>query len=233
MQPTGEQRRKQPADLHTGSHCGEYRLYSSLTFGSAEHIAETVVWAPKSGHPVAFESFECEFLFFFEPFSWQITDANDHSPVFQNAPYSANVSESTPLYSQIIPAGIIRAVDNDQEGPFSTVQYNVLPGPFSHMVRFESPLGGALLLASPLDFETQPQFFVEISCADQGQPPRQSVTKVTIYVKDADDQNPRFLDEKYSAVWEDTLRIGDQMLVHPRPIKGKYEVASPVKHSTH
>ncbi|KAK4337218.1 hypothetical protein RND71_043317 [Anisodus tanguticus] len=148
-----------------------------------------------------------------------ITDANDHSPVFLNAPYTANVSESAPIFSQLLPAGIIRAVDGDQEGPFSTVQYNVLPGPFSHMVRFESPLGGALLLASPLDFENQPRFWVEITALDQGEPPRQAVTKVNINVIDADDQNPRFLDEKYTSIWNENLRIGDQLEIHPRPIK--------------
>ena len=148
-----------------------------------------------------------------------ITDANDHSPVFQNAPYSANVSESAPVYSQIIPAGIIKAIDADQEGPFSTVQYQVLPGPFSHVIRFESPLGGALILASPLDYESQSRFVVEIAALDGGEPPRQSVTKVTINVLDADDQNPRFLDDKYTCIWHDSLRIGDQMQIHPRPIK--------------
>jgi len=162
-----------------------------------------------------------------------ITDANDHSPVFINAPYSVNVSESAPVYSQIIPSGIIKAIDADQEGPFSTVSYNVLQGPFSHMVRFESALGGALLLASPLDYESQPKIWVEIAALDQGEPPRQSTTKVTINVLDSDDQNPRFLDEKYSCIWDESLRIGDQIQVQPRSIKAidpDLDINSPIEY---
>lgn len=101
------------------------------------------------------------------------------------------------------------------------------------MVRFESPLGGALLLASPLDYESQPKIWVEIAALDQGEPPRQSVTKVTINVLDADDQNPRFLDEKYTCVWDETLRIGDQIQVHPRPIKAvdpDLDINSPIEY---
>lgn len=46
-------------------------------------------------------------------------------------------------------------------------------------------LGGALLLASPLDYENQPHFFVQIAASDQGEPPRQAITKVKINVIDA------------------------------------------------
>lgn len=111
-----------------------------------------------------------------------VTDSNDNDPVFTKSEYVANVSESTPIYSQIIAPGIIKAYDADQEGPFSTIQYSILPGPFSHFLRFETPLGGALLLASPLDYESQPRFFVQIAALDQGEPPRQAVAKVIINV---------------------------------------------------
>ena len=169
-----------------------------------------------------------------------VTDANDHHPQFVGVPYVANVSEQTPPGSALLPAGRVRAVDGDQQGPFSTVQYFVMPGPFSHLVRFESTLGGALLLDSPLDFETQPRVQVQIKACDQGEPPNcateqasmtmmvstfhlsnmfASLNQVTINVQDADDQNPRFVDEKYSAWLPEKNRVGDKLDLFPRVIK--------------
>lgn len=89
-----------------------------------------------------------------------MTDANDNAPVFVNAPYVLNISEVISSFGfrqnrtlraifyqyvflgrsvclvQVTVVGTrvlqgIKAVDADQLGPFSTVQYSVLPGPHS------------------------------------------------------------------------------------------------------
>lgn len=146
-----------------------------------------------------------------------VTDANDHVPQFLSAPYMSNISEVTLVGSPIIPPGTIRAVDEDQQGPFSTIEYYVEPGPFSHMAKFESPFDGNLLLTSPLDFETLPKFWITIRAQDQGEPPSFTTTTVTINVLDADDQNPRFLDDKYTATLPE--RAGEKLLVNPRNIR--------------
>ena len=60
-----------------------------------------------------------------------------------------------------ISTGIIRAVDNDQPGPFSTVEYLIKPGSkHSEYVGFENPLEGSLVLAKRLDYETLREFEV-------------------------------------------------------------------------
>lgn len=146
-----------------------------------------------------------------------VTDANDHVPQFISAPYMSNISEVTLVGSPIIASGTIRAVDDDQQGPFSTVEYYVEPGPFSHMAKFESPFDGNLLLTSPLDFETLPKFWVTIRAQDQGEPPSFTTTTVTVNVLDADDQNPRFLDDKYTATLPE--RAGEKLVVNPRNIR--------------
>ena len=62
-----------------------------------------------------------------------------------------------------ISTGIIRAVDNDQPGPFSTIEYLVKPGSkFSEYVAFENPLEGSLVLSKRLDYETQKNLEVTI-----------------------------------------------------------------------
>ncbi|RWS07195.1 protocadherin Fat 4-like protein [Dinothrombium tinctorium] len=148
-----------------------------------------------------------------------VTDANDHAPEFLGTPYIVNVSEVTVVGSALVPAGKIRARDDDQQGPFSTVEYYVEPGPFSHMAKFESQLGGNLILTAPLDFETLPKFWLSIRCQDQGEPPNVATTTVTVNVLDADDQNPHFLDDKYTGKLPENVREGSQLIVSPRAVR--------------
>lgn len=90
--------------------------------------------------------------------------------------------------------------DNDQPGPFSTVEYYVEDGQFSDYVAFENPLEGNLVLTKNLDYETMRSFSLTIEAKDQGAPPMTSRALVTINVIDADDQNPAFLYERYDAL---------------------------------
>ena len=147
-----------------------------------------------------------------------VTDANDHAPEFIGTPYSANVSEVTVVGTILLPASVIRATDGDQPGAFSTIEYYVEPGPFSHLARFENPFSGNLVLAAPLDFETLPKFWITIRAQDQGEPPNTATTTVSINVLDADDQNPRFLDDKYLAILPDSNRAGERLNMTPRAL---------------
>jgi len=51
----------------------------------------------------------------------RVTDANDNAPVFVNAPYVLNISEVTVVGTRVLQG--VHAVDNDQQGPFSSVKY--------------------------------------------------------------------------------------------------------------
>lgn len=97
-----------------------------------------------------------------------VTDANDHAPEFVGAqPYVVNVSETTPI-GTIVSRDIL-ATDRDSAGPFSTLHYRVLeePSPF----QFANPLEPTLVLAGPLDYETQgPTLTLSIQVQDEGEP---------------------------------------------------------------
>lgn len=54
------------------------------------------------------------------PVNIRVTDANDNAPVFVNAPYGLNISEVTVVGTRVLQG--VRAVDADQQGPFSTVR---------------------------------------------------------------------------------------------------------------
>lgn len=68
---------------------------------------------------------------------------------------------------------------------------------------FENDLEGTLVLRQPLDYETLSSFTVGIRAQDQGTPPQITDTILHVNVVDADDQNPRFLDERYTAYLPD------------------------------
>ncbi len=148
-----------------------------------------------------------------------ITDANDNKPEWIGLPYVVNISEVTVVGSVVMQN--IRAIDEDQLGPFSTVEYIVEPGPFSHLLRFSSQLEGTLILSAPVDYETLPKFWVTIRAQDQGNPPNSATTTVTVNVMDSDDQNPRFVDDKYTATLPDFQRAGEQLVISPRPIQAE------------
>ncbi|XP_047488094.1 protocadherin Fat 1-like [Penaeus chinensis] len=150
------------------------------------------------------------------PVNIRVTDDNDNAPVFVNAPYYVNVSEVTVIGTVIV--GDILAVDDDQQGPFSTVQYSILPGPYSDMFAFESPLRGALVLKQPLDYERLPVFNITILAQDQAAEARSSSTVVTIQVQDADDQNPAFARDHYMAVIPDNPVKGTPIEVQPETV---------------
>lgn len=136
----------------------------------------------------------------------------------------------------------IRAIDKDQQGPFSTVQYSVLPGPYSDYFVFLNALEGTLVLRKSLDFETVSNFTVKIRAQvrpasrrltgkwehhisddpfafqDQGSPPQFSDTEVKVNVIDADDQNPRFVTDRYAAVLPQQPTVGSRVRLTPHEL---------------
>ena len=53
-------------------------------------------------------------------FNCRVSDVNDNAPVFLGAPYTVTISEATPLGTEVLR---VEAVDADQRGPFSSVEY--------------------------------------------------------------------------------------------------------------
>ncbi|KAF6212648.1 hypothetical protein GE061_013174 [Apolygus lucorum] len=166
------------------------------------------------------------------PVNVRVMDVNDNAPQFENGPYILNISEVTVVGTRVLQG--VRARDKDQQGPFSTVQYTVLPGPNSvslnrnqvptstftpedHFV-FVNGLEGTLVLRKPLDYETLPNFTLSIRAQDQGNPPQYTDTLLSVNVIDADDQNPKFEDERYSAILPDQADEGTKLKIQPREI---------------
>lgn len=95
----------------------------------------------------------------------------------------------------------------------------MLPGANADYFEFENELEGTLVLKKPLDFESLRSFDVNIRAQDHGEPPRGTDTVLTVHVVDADDQNPRFLDDRYTSILPEPTTKGSVLLVKPREIK--------------
>lgn len=134
------------------------------------------------------------FFSFIIPVNVRVTDANDNSPVFINAPYVLNISEVTVVGTRVLQG--VHAIDNDQQGPFAIVKYSVLSGPYSDYFEFENELEGTLVLRKSLDYESLRNFDVHIRAQDHGEVPKKTDTVLTVHVIDADDQNPKFMDDR-------------------------------------
>lgn len=150
------------------------------------------------------------------PVNIRITDVNDNAPQWKGAPYSISLSETTVVGTRILQGA--RAVDADQPGPFSTVEYSVLPGQYSDYVDFVNPLEGTLQLKKALDFEQLKNFTVKLRAQDQGNPPKFSDTFLRVFIIDADDQNPRFEYESYTAEFPSDGKTG-KLKIHPKAIR--------------
>lgn len=112
----------------------------------------------------------------------------------------------------------VQAVDADQPGPYSTVEYQVLQGPYSDFVDFVNPLEATLQLKKTLDYEQLKNFTVKLRAQDQGNPPKFSDTFLRVFITDADDQNPRFEYESYTAEFPSEGRTG-RLRISPEPIR--------------
>lgn len=102
---------------------------------------------------------------------------------------------------------------------FITYRYSVLPGSRADFFEFENELEGTLVLKKPLDYETLSTFEVKIRAQDGGEPPKFSDTTLTVHVLDADDQNPRFLDDRYTAFLPEPPLKNSVLEVKPRKIE--------------
>ncbi|XP_013142177.1 PREDICTED: protocadherin-15, partial [Papilio polytes] len=134
----------------------------------------------------------------------RVSDINDNTPVFQNTPYEANVSELVPIGTTIFEG--IRAVDIDA-GVNGLSEYFIIPGDNKTLEEanavdgysyFSIPLPhqGVITVNRTLDYERTKLYLVTIVASDRARDTKRrlsSTTTMTINVLDDDDQDPSFI----------------------------------------
>ncbi|XP_045446649.1 cadherin-23 [Melitaea cinxia] len=167
-----------------------------------------------------------------------IRDINDNPPVFHNRPYIVNISEATPVGSEIEVTPKIIVTDRD-EGDNANIKVKCsakergsdseacsvfrigtdVISPNKHQVR--------IFLAKPLDFESRSAYVISLEAEDSSEKPLRASASVSVAVRDVQDQPPAFLNAPYSAtVAENTppetsimdIIAKDGDTANPRPV---------------
>ncbi|XP_051560919.1 protocadherin-23 [Myxocyprinus asiaticus] len=132
----------------------------------------------------------------------EVTDVNDHSPVFPVKIIQLNVSELSLPGTRFELEG---AQDQD-EGDYGTQGYRITDGDMRKLFKVEIRNSGAgvfnldLILQARLDRETTDFYRLTIEAFDGGVPPKTGQLQVHVTVLDENDNQPVFGQSEYSAV---------------------------------
>uniref|UniRef100_A0A3P9HZR5 FAT atypical cadherin 1 n=1 Tax=Oryzias latipes TaxID=8090 RepID=A0A3P9HZR5_ORYLA len=133
----------------------------------------------------------------------KILDANDNSPQFLQDSYTVEVSESTPIQTEIIQ---VDATDKDQ-GNNGIIKYSILGGTDHFEI---NELTGVVTVRRPLDRERFPFYTLKIAARDQAvsEPQLVSTVPLKITLEDVNDNPPKFVPPNYRIKVREDLPIG-------------------------
>ncbi|PZC83942.1 hypothetical protein B5X24_HaOG206691 [Helicoverpa armigera] len=167
-----------------------------------------------------------------------VKDVNDNPPVFHNRPYIVNISEATPIGTEIEVNPKITVTDKDEgenarirvicstkekgsdtEGCATFRIQTDMITPNEYQVR--------LFLNQPLDFESRSAYVISLEATDSSSRPLRALASVAVAVWDVQDQPPVFLNPPFSAtvpentppntsIMEIIAKDGDT--ANPRPV---------------
>jgi len=103
----------------------------------------------------------------------------------------------------------IKAIDRD-EGRNGYVEYSLRDAgnlPFTL-----GPVDGLLRVSGPLDREQRSNYTLEVTAKDRGEPPRSSLTIISVTVLDENDNSPVFEPRQYFATIAENASIGASVL---------------------
>lgn len=130
-----------------------------------------------------------------------VTDVNDISPVFNQSLYLAKVSEAVPIGTSVIS---VQAFDGDS-GVNKALTYRLesmsANNNNSNKVSdffIISQENGEISVAKELDYETHVVHELKIVATDGGSPPLTGEARLRVVVEDANDNPPRFEQDRYA-----------------------------------
>lgn len=139
-----------------------------------------------------------------------ISDANNFSPVFENAPYSVSVFEDAPIGTTVL---VVSATDSDV-GKNAQVTYSLDTdnGDQTASEFIINPQTGAITTTKPLDREIVPAYLLTVTARDGGIPPLSDTTDVEISVTDVNDNAPVFEAPQYQGSIPEDVLVGTSVL---------------------
>ncbi|XP_063063589.1 cadherin-7-like [Engraulis encrasicolus] len=136
----------------------------------------------------------------------KVQDINDNEPRFPSGPYTAGVSEMSPLGTQVVQVTATDA-DDPTYGNSARVIYSIIQGQPYFSVE---PKTGIVRTALPnMDRETKDQYLIVIQAKDMvGQMGGLSgTTSVTVLLEDVNDNPPRFSRKFYEYTVSESLPV--------------------------
>ena len=133
----------------------------------------------------------------------KILDANDNSPQFLQDSYSVEISENTPVGTEIIQ---VDSTDKDL-GDNGIVKYSILGGTDHFAINEDT---GLVTVKKQLDRESLPIYVLKVAARDQAAAEPQLVSTVLLKVvlEDVNDNPPKFVPPKYRVRVREDLPIG-------------------------
>ncbi|XP_063531882.1 cadherin-23 [Cydia strobilella] len=167
-----------------------------------------------------------------------VKDVNDNPPVFHNRPYILNISEATPVGSEVELNPKIIVTDRD-EGRNAEIKVTCSTkergsdaeacATFRVVTDMISPneFQARLFIQRPLDYESRSAYVLSLEAADASDKPLRTFASVAVAVRDVQDQPPVLINAPYSAtvpentppntsIMEIVAKDGDT--AHPRPV---------------
>ncbi|NWQ87666.1 CDHR2 protein, partial [Burhinus bistriatus] len=146
-----------------------------------------------------------------------VEDRNDNAPVFQHLPYQTSIPENTTLNSIIF---TVFANDSDT-GNASKVSYSieeVIPDSTKNHWLFYILPNGNVVLNGSLDYAKNTFYQLKILAKDGGGMLhnvltfQQSLTYLSLTIRDLPNLDPRFLNEPYSGIVPENCALGTTVL---------------------
>uniref|UniRef100_A0A672MJ09 Protocadherin 8 n=1 Tax=Sinocyclocheilus grahami TaxID=75366 RepID=A0A672MJ09_SINGR len=153
----------------------------------------------------------------------KVKDANDNSPLFDHIHYSVDVPEDTPVDSLLLD---LNAVDPD-EGLNGQVVYEFgkqVTKKIRQLFKLDYKTGH-LTLQSPVDYEDETTYEIDVQATDLGHNPVPSVCKIIINIRDVNDNPPEIILTSITSVTDGVAHVseatGQDILVALIGIKDK------------
>ena len=127
-------------------------------------------------------------------------------PPYFTSPSEVKVKENLP---RGVIAFYVHAKDQD-EGASSHVTYSMAPHP-QFPFSIDSQTGAMYILTEP-NRETTPQYILEITAKDAGNPIMSTTQVITVYVEDVNDNGPVFDSLEYTKTLSESVPVGSTLM---------------------
>ncbi|OCT86214.1 protocadherin Fat 2 [Xenopus laevis] len=136
-----------------------------------------------------------------------VSDVNDHEPIFRQEEYDAEIREDSVVGDFVLAVSAF-----DEDGPHNNrITYAIMKGdPLGHFSIH--PERGEIRVLSLLDREQRSIYSLVVRATDNGRPAHFNEVPARVYLSDVNDNPPVFSQSSYSLVIQDGASIGTTLV---------------------